>query len=88
MNASFHAGHAGERRAAGILVQSVYDPLDPMLQELLVHQQIQHEGILEVEPFEHEPDCLLPFDTESATNEVPFEHRLVDRLERPGPNAL
>jgi hypothetical protein len=24
--ASFHAGHAGERRAAGILVQSVYDP--------------------------------------------------------------
>jgi hypothetical protein len=26
--ASFHAGHAGERRAAGILVQSVYDPID------------------------------------------------------------
>jgi hypothetical protein len=43
----------------------------------------EHEGILEVEPFEHEPDCLLPFDTESATNEVPLEHHLVDRLEKP-----
>jgi hypothetical protein len=32
-----------------------------------VHRQIQHEGILEAEPFEREPDCLLPFDTESAT---------------------
>jgi hypothetical protein len=44
--ASFHAGHAGERSAAG------------------------------------------PFDTESATNEVPLEHHLADRLEEPGPGAL
>jgi hypothetical protein len=29
-------GHAGERRAARILGQSVYDPLDPMLQERFV----------------------------------------------------
>jgi hypothetical protein len=30
--ASFHTGHAGKRRAVGILVQSVDHPLDPMLQ--------------------------------------------------------
>ena len=29
---SYHAGHAGKRRAAGMLVQSVDNPLDPRLQ--------------------------------------------------------
>jgi len=31
---------------------------------------------------EHEADCLLPFDTRSATNAVALEHYLVDRLEK------
>jgi hypothetical protein len=42
--ASFHAGHAGERRAAGILVKSVYYPLDPMLQERFVEVDQQADA--------------------------------------------
>jgi hypothetical protein len=36
LSSSFHAGYAGQRGTLGRLVQSIDNPLDPMLQERLV----------------------------------------------------
>ena len=35
--------------------------------------------------FELEPQLLLPLHAEPAANEVPLEHNLIDRLEKPWP---
>jgi hypothetical protein len=45
----FHAGNAGERRAAGILLQPFHDPFDPMFQERFVEVD-QQPGLAVGEP--------------------------------------
>ena len=73
--ASFHAGHAGKRRAVRILVQFVDNPLDSILQVRRIEVDQETDAAV------GEPQVGLQLLLE-------YGCKPLDRLEVPGPSAL